>query len=64
MIKVVRETVKNEAKKQKVGILGVILGNLLTGKGPIATSQGWSTITPGKIKFRAGEGVFRAGQDF
>ena len=56
LIKGVRETIKNEAKEQKVGFLGMLLGtlgasllgNLLTGKGII----------------RAREGTFRAGQDF
>ena len=64
LIKRVCQTIKNEAKEQK-GILGKsldtlgpsLLGNLLTGKGTIATSQG-----QGKI--RAGEGTIRAGQDF
>ena len=50
------KTIKNEAKKQKGGFLGMLLsilgasllGNLLTGKGTI----------------RVGEGTFRAGQDF
>ena len=53
LIKDVRETIKNEAKEQKGGFLGTLLGtlgasllgNLLTGKGTI----------------RAGEGTVRAG---
>ena len=56
LIKGVSETVKNEAKEQKGGFLGMLLGtlgaslfgNLLTGKGTI----------------RAGKGTSRAGQDF
>ena len=52
----VSETIKNEAKEQKGGILRMslgtlganLLGNLLKGKGTI----------------RAGEGTIRAGQDF
>ena len=56
LIKDVSETIKNEAKEQKGGFLGMLLGtlgasllgNLLTGKGI----------------FRAGEGAIRADQDF
>ena len=56
LIKGVSETIKNEAKEQKGGCLGMLLGtlgasllgNLLTGKGI----------------FRAGEGAIRADQDF
>ena len=56
LIKGVSETIKNEAKEQKgyffgmlLGTLGaILLGNLLTGKDRIS----------------AGEGTFRAGQDF
>ena len=55
-IKGVSKTIKNEAKEQKRGFLGMLLvtlgdilsGNLLTAKGTI----------------RAGEGTIRAGQDF
>ena len=55
-IKGVSETIKNEAKEQKDGFLGMLLGtlcasliaNLLTDKGTI----------------RAGEGTTRSGQDF
>ena len=65
LIKGVSKTIKNEAKEQKRGFLGMLLGplgtsllgNLLTGKGAIAASQGQSTT-------RAGEGTIRAGQDF
>ena len=56
LIKDVSQTIKNEAKEQKGGFLGILLGtlgasllgNLLIGKGTI----------------RAGEGTVRAGQDF
>ena len=47
-----------------LGTLGAsLLGNLLTGKGAIATSQGWGIYRAGKGKgvLRAGEGVLRAG---
>ena len=54
LIKDVSETIKNEAKEQKGGFLGMLvtlgaslLGNLLTGKGTIS----------------AGEGTIRAGKD-
>ena len=65
LIKGVSETIKNEAREQKGGFIGMLLDilgaslleNLLTGKGVIATSQGQGTI-------RAGEGTVRAGQDF
>ena len=64
LIKGVSETIKNEAKEQKGGFLGLLsgtlgaslLGNLLTGKGSTATSHGRGTI-------RAAEGTVRAGQD-
>ena len=56
LIKDVSQTIKNEAKEQKGGFLGILLGtlgasllgNLLIGKGTI----------------RAGEGTVRAGQEF
>ena len=65
LIKGVSKTIKNEAKEQKGGFIGMLLGtlgasllgNLLTDKRAIATSQGRDTI-------RAGEGTVRAGQDF
>ena len=62
---------QNEVKEQKGGFLSMLLGtlgasllgNLLTGKGAIATSQGWGIYRAGKGKgvLRAGEGVLRAG---
>ena len=65
LIKGVSETIKNEAREQKGGFIGMLLDilgaslleNLLTGNGVIATSQGQGTI-------RAGEGTVRVGQDF
>ena len=64
-IKGVSETIKNEAKEQKeeflsmlLGTLGAgLLGNLLTDKAAIVTSQGRGTIG-------AGKGTIRVGQDF
>ena len=55
-MKGVSKTIKNEAKEQREGFLGMLLGtlgasllgNLLTGKGTI----------------RTGEGTIRAGKDF
>ena len=63
LIKGVSQTIKNEAKEQKGGFLGMLLGtlgasilrNLLRGKG---------TIRAGEDTIRAGEGTVRAGQDF
>ena len=63
LIKDIGETIKNEAKEQKRGFIGMLLGtlgasllgNLLTGK---------DTIRAGKSTIRAGEGTIRVGQDF
>ena len=63
LIKGVNETIKNEAKEQRGGFLGMLLGpfgaslleNLWICKVPIRTYEG--TI-------RAGEGAIREGQDF
>ena len=71
-MKGVTKTIKNEEKDGKgrflsmlLGTLDVgLLGNLLSGKGVIATSQGWGTIRAGERTFRAGQGTIRAGQDF
>ena len=65
LINGVSQTVKNEAIEQKGGFLGMLLGitgarligNLLTGKEAITTSQGRDTI-------RAGEGTIKADQNF
>ena len=72
LIKGVSETIKNGAKEQDGGFFGILLdtlgtnllGNLLTGKRAIATSQGRGTIRAGEATFRAGKGTVRAGQDF
>ena len=79
LIKGVSETIKNEAKEQKVGFLSMLLGtlgacllgNLLTGKGAIragkraiAANQGCKGNMPGRSTIRAGKGTIRAGQDF
>ena len=62
LLKGVSETVQNEAREQQGGFLSMLLGtvgasllgNILGGKGAIATSQ-WREIN------RAGEGIVRAG---
>ena len=80
LIKAVSEKIKNEAKEQKGGFLTMLLGtlvasllgNVLTFKEAIATSQGrkWSETLatrvnmPGGGAIAAGEGTVRAGQDF
>ena len=59
-------------KKKKGGFLGMLsgtlgaslLGNLLTGKGAVATSQGRGTIRVGEGRIREGESSVRAGQYF
>ena len=58
----VSETIQNEAKEQKGGFLSMLLGtlsanllgNILAGKGAIATSHE-------RGMYRAGEGIVRAG---
>ena len=72
LIKGVSQTIKDEAKEQKGGFLGVLvgtlgaslLGNLLTGKGVITMSQGHEVNMPGQDTIRVGKGTIRAGQDF
>ena len=72
LIKGVRKTIKNESKEQKGGFLKMLLGtlgasllgNLLVGKGLIATRQGQETIRAGEGTNRAGEGIIRAGENF
>ena len=64
LLKGVTESVQNEVKEQKggflsmlLGTLGVsLLGNLLTGKGAMAMSQGQGIYRAGK-----GKGINRAG---
>ena len=41
-----------------------LLGNLLTGKGAIGTSQGQGLIRASEGTFTAGEGTIRASQNF
>ena len=71
LIKGVSDKIKNEAKeKKKGGFLGMLLGtlgatllgNLLTGKGVIAASQGREANMPGRGTIRAGEATVRVGQ--
>ena len=62
LIKGVSETIKHEPKEQKggfrdmlLGTLGVsLLGNMLAGKGAIATRAGKGTIRSDKDTIRAG----------
>ena len=71
LLKGVTGTVQNDVKEQKGGFLSMLLGtlgasllgNLLTGKGAIAKSQGRRIYRAGKGKGinRAGEGIVRAG---
>ena len=71
LLKEVTKTVQNKVKEEKGGFLSMLLGtlgasllgNLLTGKGAIATSQGRGIYRAGKGKGinRAGEGIVRAG---
>ena len=71
LLKGVTETVQNEVKKQKGGFLSMLIGtpgaslfgNILAGKGTIATSQGQGINRTGKGRVinRAGEEVVRAG---
>ena len=63
LIKGVSETIKNEAKKQKGGFLGMLLGTLGASLlGNLSTNKG--TIIAGEETIRAGEGTIRTGQDF
>ena len=71
LLKGVNETLQNIVKEQKGGFLSMLLGtlgasllgNVLTGKGAIATSQGRGILRAGKGKRinREGEGIVRAG---
>ena len=71
LLKGVTESVENEIKDQKGGFLNMLLGtlgasllgNLLTGKGAIATSRRQVVNKKGKGIHRAGEGVIRAGEE-
>ena len=56
LIKGVSETIKNEAKEQKGGFLGMLLGTL--------GASVLGNLLTGKDTIRAGEGTIRTGQDF
>ena len=56
LIKRVSETIKNEAKEQKGGFLGMLLGNV----GPILLG----TLLTGKGTIKAGEGTIRTGENY
>ena len=56
LIKGVSETIQNEAKEQKGGFLGMLLGTL--------GASLLENILAGKGVATAGEGANRAGQDF
>ena len=68
----VTESVQNEVKEQRGRFLSMLLatlaanllGNLLSGKGAIATSQGQVVNKKGKGIHRAGEGIIRAGEGY
>ena len=63
LIKGVSETIENEAKEQKAGYLGMLLGTLGASLlGNLLTDRGAMRAGEGRIK--AGEGKVRAGQDF
>ena len=71
LLKGVSEAIQHEAKEQRGGFRGMLLGTLgasllggilskdLSGKGVIRAGEG--TIRPGKSVIRAGEGTIRAG---
>ena len=60
LIKAVTKTLKDEAKEQNDGFLGMLLGTLgATLLGNLLTSK-----RKGKGTITAGEGTIRAGQDF
>ena len=71
LLKGFSKTVQNEAKEQKGGFLSMLLGtlgarflgNILAGKGVIATSQGRGVNRAGEgaIAKRQSRGVIRAG---
>ena len=56
MIKYFSETIENEAKEQKGGFLGMLLGTLGTSL--------FGILLTDKDKIRADEGTVRASQDF
>ena len=56
LIKVLSETIKNEAKEQNGGFLGMLLGTL--------GASLLGNLLTGKNIVRAGEGTIRAGENF
>ena len=68
LLKEVTESVQNEVKEQKVGLLSmlfgtwgaILLGSLLTGKG--INKKGKWINRAGERIVRAGEGIVRAGE--
>ena len=64
LLKDVSETIQNEAKKQEVVFLGMLLGT--TGASLLGNSLGSKRVKakiPEKGVMRAGEGTIRAGED-
>ena len=59
MINGVNETIKNEAKEQKGGLLSMLLGTL-----GVSLSGLLGNLFTGKGIIRAGEGTSRVGLDF
>ena len=72
LLKEVTESVQNEVKEQKGGFLSmllgalgaILLGNHLSGKGAIATSQGRVVNKKDEGIHKAGEGIMRAGEGY
>ena len=72
LLKEVTESVQNEVKEQKGGFLSmllgalgaILLGNHLSGKGAIATSQGRVVNKKGEGINKAGEGIMRTGEGY
>ena len=65
MLKRVTETVQNQAKKQKEGFRGILLGTLVTSLlGNILTAQGINRVGKGRGINSAGEGIVRSGYGF
>ena len=63
LVKGVSKSIKNKAKEQKGGLLGMSLGTLDSSlSGNLLT--GGSTVSAGEGTIRAGEGTVRAIQDF
>ena len=63
LVKSVSKSIKNKAKEQKGGLLGISLGTLDSSlSGNLLTGE--STVSAGEGTIRAGEGTVRAIQDF